>query len=531
MTQTRCLIWCAVSSHAQNKPDKISLPQQEADSRELAQKEGWHIVDVMRVPGHSRRYIDFHELASDAARKGIDAFYQLAQHWEARDFDVLIALDGNRFARTQALHAYITEQTIDVDARIYSLMDGWIDKQNYRMWIAMNGYKSAGEIDRFIAERDKAMTARAAHGLPISSRIPISHVVIRDPRTGKALQLEVDESKRRLWGDLATVVLEGIAWDTIEVELFNRYGHVNDQGEKYYSNFMYRLIMKPIFWGHMARHHNSANSKNGFKNGRWIYDESEPIPEGAVVFRNTHPPVWDGELADRIRQEIDRRKGVVRGNATSKYTHRLSGLAVCGACGHFMATHVGRNDYRGLRCPASVGRPRLPKCDNRGVWSERKVIARIDEFLRQMLRENTTNIFEDASPDSLHFQERITTLTAEIEELESQARTLIRRQLTATENIQKLYDEELQKIGIQLKNMQDGLSRLQGESLAAQQTTAVQQATLEELADLTLENFWLQDSRVINQMLHRIMGNRRLVILNKEVIGVAVSHRTQRRRN
>ena len=79
--------------------------------------------------------------------------------------------------------------------------------------------------------------------------------------------------------------------------------------------------------------------------------------------------------------------------------------------------------------------------------------------------------------------------------------------------------------------MKDGLSRLQGESLAAQQTTAIQQATLEELADLTLDEFWLQESRVINQMLHRIMGNRRLVILNNEVIGVAVSHRTQRRRN
>jgi len=148
-----------------------------------------------------------------------------------------------------------------------------------------------------------------------------------------------------------------------------------------------------------------------------------------------------------------------------------------------------------------------------------------------MLRENTTNIFDDAAPDSTHNQEWITALAAEIEELESQARTLIRRQLTATEDIQKLYDEELQKIGIQLKNMKDGLNRLQGESLAAQQTTAVQQATLEELADLTLEEFWLQDSRVINQMLHRIMGNRRLVILNKEVIGVAISHRLQRRRN
>jgi hypothetical protein len=293
---------------------------------------------------------------------------------------------------------------------------------------------------------------------------------------------------------------------------------------------MYQLLMKPIFWGHMARHHNSANSKNGYKYGRWIYDESESAPEGVLLFRNTHPPVWEGELADCVRQEIDRRHEHMRGKAVPHYTHRLSGIAICGECGHFMATRVD-GDYHSLRCPASAGRPRLPKCGNRSIMNERRIIARIDEFLRQMLRENTTNIFEDTNPDSPRFQERITALAAEIDELERQARALIRKQLSAIEDIQNLYDEELQKIGIQLKNMKDGLSRLQGESLAAQQTTAVQQATLEELADLTLEKFWLQESRVINQMLHRIMGNRRLVILNKEVIGVAISHRTQRRRN
>ena len=530
MTQTRCLIWAAVSSRAQNEPDKFSLPQQEADSRKLAQEKGWRIVDVMRVPGHSRRYIDFHELSAAAAKKGIDAFRHLSQHWQARDFDVLIVLDGNRFARTQALHAYITEQTIDLGAQIYSLVDGWITKQNYRMWIAMNGYKSAGEIDRLVATRDKAMDVRAERGLPISSLIPISHILVRDQTTGKALRLEVDESKRRLWDDLATLVLEGVAWDSIEFKLFERYGHVNDEGEKYYPNFMYRLIMKPIFWGHMARHHNSANSKNGYKYGRWIYDESEPAPEGALMFRNTHPSVWEGELADRIRYELDRRSEVMRGNAIPSYTHRLSGLAICGECGSFMSTWSSKG-YRSLRCPASKGRPGLPKCNNRSVMSERRIMARIDGFLRQMLQENTTDIFDDTEPDTPRLQERIASLGGEIEELEEQARSLIHKQLSATENIQKFYDEELEKIGLQLKHMKNALGRMQGETLAAQQTTVVQQATLEELADLTLEGFWLQESRVINQMLHRIMGNRRLVILNREMIGVAVSHRVQRKRN
>ncbi len=271
MSDLRSIIWTAVSSRAQNEPDKISLPQQESDGRELAQKNNWQVIDVMRVPGHSRRYIDFHKLAADASQSGIDAFQKLEAHWNTQDFDVMVMLDGNRFARTQALHAYIVERTIKIGARIYSLMDGWIDKQNYRMWIAMNGYKSAGEIDRFVQARDRAMTARAQRGLPITSRIPISHKVVRDSDTSKAVCLQVNEEMRRLWNDLAELVLEGVSWAYMELELFKWYGHVNDKGKPYYANYFYRLIMKPLFWGHIARHHNSASSKNGFRGGRWIW--------------------------------------------------------------------------------------------------------------------------------------------------------------------------------------------------------------------------------------------------------------------
>ena len=86
------------------------------------------------------------------------------------------------------------------------------------------------------------------------------------------------------------------------------------------------------------------------------------------------------------------------------------------------------------------------------------------------------------------------------------------------------------RLNQQLGNMKEARIRLKGESLAVSTSTSNQQATLEELAELTLERFWHQESREINQMLHRIMGNRRLVILNGEVIGVAEVNRNQRRR-
>ncbi len=239
--------------------------------------------------------------------------------------------------------------------------------------------------------------------------------------------------------------------------------------------------------------------------------------------------MWTGELADRIRQELDRRVVHIKGRARTAYTHRLSGLAICSECGSFMATRVD-GSYLGLYCPASKGRPALPKCGHRRVVSERKIIARMDEFLKQMLRENTTDIFNSSQPETSHAHERIALLDEEIAEVEDKIRALIRKQITAGEDIQYIYDEELDKLNVQLKTMKEARTRLQGESLAAQTSTSNQQVTLEELAKLTLEKFWHQESRKINPMLHRIMGKRRLIILNDEIFGVAEIHRVQRQR-
>ncbi len=524
----RAVIWCAVSSHAQHQPDKISLPQQESDALAAAGLHGWDVVDLMKVPGHSRRYIDFHVLANHAAKEGVDAFYKLQSHWENRDFDVLIVRDGDRFARTQALHAYITERTIAIGARIYSLHDGWIDETNYRLWIAMSGYKSAGDIDRLIKQRDVAMTGRAQRGLPVSSRIPMSHKLIRDQVTGKALRLEVNEDLRRLWDDLAVLILEGIAWDKIEFELFNRYGHVDKNGDSYYPNYMYKLIMKPFFWGHIARYHHSPRSKNGYRLGSWIYEIGEPIPEGALIFRNTHPAVWTGPTADLVKAELLRRTDAVRGNANPQFTHRFSGLGVCAECGSFLSTFV-KKGYRGLICPAAKSKSlKLPECGNGKVINEKKVIALMNAYLYQMIQHDTTNVFDSLTEDRKKLDNRIEVLATEIEKEESHAKMLIRDRLSVGDEIRHLYDEELAQINTRLKSMRATGTMLDTQRLSLQRETTSQHTTLGELAELTLEAFWQQESRVINQMLHRLMGKNRLLLLNGQIIGVAEINRRQR---
>lgn len=392
----------------------------------------------------------------------------------------------------------------------------------------MSGYKSAGDIDRLIKQRDSAMTSRAKRGLPVSSRIPISHKLIRDQVTGKALRLEVNEDLSRLWDDLAILILEGVAWDKIEAELFHRFGHMDLNGDPYYPGFMYKLIMKPCFWGHMARYHHSARSKNGYRLGSWIYEIGEPVPEGALVFRNTRPAVWIGDTADLVKAALLRRSAAVRGNADPQFTHRFSGLGVCAECGSFLSTFV-KKDYRGLICPAAKSKSlRLPKCSNGKVINEKKVIALMNAYLHQMIQYDTTNVFDSLAEDRKKLDSRIEVLTSEIEKEELHAKMLIRDRLTVGDEIRQLYDEELTHINMRLKSMKATSTMLKAQLQSLQRETTSQHTTLGELAELTLEAFWQQESRLINQMLHRLMGKNRLLLLHGQIIGVAEVNRRQR---
>lgn len=90
---------------------------------------------------------------------------------------------------------------------------------------------------------------------------------------------------------------------------------------------------------------------------------------------------------------------------------------------------------------------------------------------------------------------------------------IIREQAKAGTELQAIYQEELAQINTRLKNMKVTCAALQAKVFETQQTTAVQQATLEELAVMSLEAFWKQESRYINQTLHRLLSKKRFMLL------------------
>lgn len=530
MTQPlRVILFLAVSTVPQADDDKESLPSQEADLRAKFNGDEYHIIDVLKIPGHSRKYYSFYEFAEAARKEEIDAPDRMIAHWKTRDFDVLACRDGSRFGREQSIFAEVVARTLDGGARLFTLQDGWIDEGNRHIYISMGGYAAASEVSRLVKGRKVGMRKRAQSGLPISSRIPISHKVIRDDK-GKSIRIELNPHTAQLWQDVATLVLEGVSWYHVETELYQRYGHVNANGEAYHPNRMYRFLNMPVFWGHTAMNFRSPKSPIGFKNGQWIFDESAPVPDGITVFRNTHPAVYIGELAERIKSELMRRSDVVKGNATPHSTHRFTGLVLCQQCNTFMATHVDHNpnkNYRGLICKRATSNRFGKPCGSSKIVNEKKVIAFLDPMLRAMIARQTPHVFEDAA-DVANTQARLDALRLDIATLEEQARVLIREQMRAATSLQTFYRDELEKVDARLTLMRTTEAALEREIARVQHTTSSQTRGLKAIEDMGVDAFWQQDSRVINQLLHRVLGARRLVAVGGEIVGAVNSKKTQR---
>lgn len=506
----RAIIWAAVSTRMQADEELYSLPAQEEDSKKLAERMGWEVIDILKIPGHSRRYIDIHECASDMAAQGINAFMKLMQHWRDRDFDVLIVRDGERFARTQTLHSHVTETTIGQGAIIYSLQDGEINESNYRMWIAMAGYKAAGDIDRLVQHLKRGIKARIESGLPARTP-PMSHRVVRSTANGKAIGLEVVEELLPVWYDIAKLLLEGISYQDIELVLRDRFGHVMPDGTPYARTTVHRLFLNPVFWGHNYTYPYEKGHRFRLPAGPYILEPGHEIPPGVGIYYNVRSPVLEGEIGELVKAELKRRM-VNRGNTRPHTTSMFSNILVCGECGSNMSAV---NHRTGWKCYANwQGRA---KCSQRKQIPKQAVI----DYLSTHLILAMNNEWPDQSGGHDSPEQRIESKEKEIEQYKKQIRTLIQKQARVEEDsdLSSIYDQEIAAVNKKLKRAQEDRDAIALEPF--DQNRLGREYILAQMREKPIEAFWERDELQIQQDLRIILGAYRLLVLKGQIVRAA----------
>lgn len=526
----RAIGWLAVSTPEQATDEHESIPAQKRDILAAAERNGWMLVDVMEVPGFSRNYLTLRDFADEALKEGIDAGQKLETHFAARDFDVFIVRDGDRFGRSQSLFSYIAEYIIFVMRKsIYAINGGGLinEQSGGREWITMQSYRATKHIDDLVRYAKMGKAKRASRGLLISSRDPLSHRTVRD-HLGKAIRTEVREDLRRLWDDLATVILQGVSWWEMEKVLFERYGHARENGKRYVDLFFYRLTHNPVFWGHTVQGmHKSKNGRGIDFYGVWMFDDSEAPPEGVTVYRNVLPPVYEGELADRIKLEMRRRHEVMVGSARPYNTYPFSSLLVCAYCGRNLNIHkIKQYTYYRCRTNRVKNRQGLAQCPVQRYIRSEQVIEFLTPYLIEIIRTQNPNLNLEQNVESAERQ--LETVEQDFALVQQDLERLILDRVRS--KTPEVYDKLIEAAEDRLIAIKGRRQELEQTVQQAQRMEMSQRLALGELTKLGVERFWQQEARVINQTLHALLDGNALLCKDDEIVGFTkMTHKPFRR--
>ena len=508
----RALLWCAVSTKRQAADDKSSLVVQEAEQRALAASMGWQVIDILRVPGHSRRRKDIRELATAMQKRGIDAFSKLLQYFEARSFDVLIVRDGSRFARTQSLHSYITEECIDIGARIYSIADGMVDETNYRMWTSMSGFASATEVDNLKKRHMFGMLKRLEDGKPTASNNTLTHRKVRDER-GHSYTYATREDMRLAWSVIIEALLQGESYTRI-AQILHEHSIPPPIGDAWYPKMISANLLNPIAWGHVARYYHK-------RYGVWAFDVGEPLPDRVVINRNTHEPYWTGEIAIHIQNELRRRERSMRGRAWPANVSAFSGLVFCGCCGKRMTYRwIEGKNWEVFVCPFRYN-ARTQTYDTPCSCKKKSIpVANLVSFM--------TPVLERLKVHEISNTPIITDNTLDLyeNELAEVGKTLgqlyVDRARVPISAIEYL-NAEITAHEARVATLKAQIARLQTATVMTAQQTAAKRTAQDALRELTMDELWAQPPHVINQLLHGLLAGGRILVTDGEVTGVELT--------
>lgn len=527
----RAIVWAAVSTKPQaNEDEHFSIPKQIADGERFCEQNDLQVIDVLRVPGHSRSYRTLDKLAADARKKNIDAFDRLIEHIERADFDVFICRDANRFARKASLLHYIVESIVeDCGAVIYSQNDGiWVDDSNMDMWATFKGYSVRSEVKWLVQATEDGLKKRAERGLT-TTRVPFSHIIIRDGKH-KTVGVVVDETKRRLFNDLWHLIVEEHApFNGIERTLYERFGHIAADGKPYGDNVMYYFLYHPLTWGVTAYGYHRRGGRSFL--GTWMFDEGEAVPEGVEIHRGTIRPVYEGDQAEALKGELRRRKEM-SGRRRPMNTTAFSGLFICGQCGYTMA--VRTNDYGretrtpyALHCNSSKNKFQFrPACDQ----TKNVPISYVQEYIAAMLRIMLeSNDFSLLLPETNDLSQQLEGVKIEAQELEQKLENLIDLQASAHRATQTSYQRRIDAAGERLEILKRHVIEIERQRARQENDMAMARSALASIAAYE-DRFWKLPSADINHLLYRLLGNRRFVIKGGVITGTQLKPPRQRRK-
>ena len=346
-------IWCAVSSKPQAAPEKESLPEQEQLGREFAEAVGAEVVQVYRVPGHSRD-LGFY---TDAERQ-MDAYRQLREDVETNALDVLWALDIDRLGREPALQQqviWLVERQGSGEVYLQGSPHVLGQKSTGHRYIElMQGGRTAEAQEERVRRYLMGMRGRTKRGLH-PNRWPYGYRAIRN-EAGDVIGAEFDEEQKAAVEFMTRLFLDGHSYHAIRLVLKDSHHRAPRRGRWHYSTVR-RILLDDIYAGIVS----------------WGKQQAEERSE-------KFPAIWDEKTHAAMIRERRRRRRV--------YHHRqggpLTGVAFCSRCGATMGRMKHSRGTRYLRCNRHAMKRRNDQRCHPNYIQEAEAIQAVAEFLQEL---------------------------------------------------------------------------------------------------------------------------------------------------
>lgn len=520
--EPRILTWSAVSSKKQADDDKFSIPDQIAMGRQIALGMGGVIVDELVVRGFSRDYRTLAEVVSATHDKDMDAFRKLHEHIQARDFDVFVCVDADRFGRKASLVLEIIDLiTEEMGADMLTYIDNMTMNDENSLTIGLlKAYKAQMDIKRMKENHRKGMNNRASQNKLVGSVVPPFLIRVRDD-AGKEIATLVNEELRSLWTDMAKVILDRVRWEEVETVLFEKYGHgVN--GKPLTRGAVYQWVTNVAFWGHNARNVKSRNGVHVRRRAPWIWDDSVDPPPGVLLFRHVRPAVYSGEwaeLGNQVRDELWRRYRL-KGKAPTYNTFRFHGLLVCDSCGYSLnQSRSQKNDHVYLACQTRYRQEaRGVECRERRYIHADKVQAYFDLELRKGVAGQPGELF-DVNAKVSEVERSVDNEQRSIDRQTSRLQALAMELADAPPAARDVYRQQIARLSQEIEAMQQRVLEWKREASSRSHLHADQQRVLAVLKVRGVDWLWAQSDGVIHQHLAASLGDNQLVVRNGEIVG------------
>jgi DNA invertase Pin-like site-specific DNA recombinase len=314
MRPLRWVSWSAVSSLPQ--AEKISLEAQHADNMAAIEKHDGELVADLKVPGHTRYYL---ELSEAAEVPELVAYATLRNMIAQRAFDVLVFRDISRLGRTAALCMTIVGLCQRARIITYETANPPHDLtprtgHSDQLITAINSVGAQQEIHRLQERHKMGMLGRVQRG--DTANKAVYGYKLRFDGEGKR-RMVIDESAAAIVRQIIARYLNGEAIYSITEWL-------NEAGLPSYSGKPWTQRMGANILDRIWRYAGYAELNKISKTGR------------PYVRAEGHwTPIISIETAELVEQERAER---AKNRRIPEAIHRFTGACICGVCGGSMSS-------------------------------------------------------------------------------------------------------------------------------------------------------------------------------------------------